>query len=136
MIDATTERCSFDEVIYMKSGEVKRTGKSIVLNRLFKGIDPYDKYVNSFAYAFLKSNGLSNGSEYFARTDGNWSVYGRTNKYSADVSNKIAAELIVTDYTLYHERAVYKDAYVEVAFGFEDINVSEVSNRVSNAGWL
>ena len=133
VIDATTERCSFDEVIYMKSGEVKRTGKSIVLNRLFKGIDPYDKYVNSFAYAFLKSNGLSNGSEYFARTDGNWSVYGRTNKYSADVSNKIAAELIVTDYTLYHERAVYKDAYVEVAFGFEDINVSEVSNRVSNA---
>ena len=133
VIDATTEKCSFDEVVYMKSGEVNRAEKSIILNRLFKGIDPYDKYVKSFSYAFLKSNGLTSGAESLARTDGNWTVYGRTSKYSADVTNQISAELIVTDYTLYHERTVYKDLFVEVAFDFEDIHVSEVSNRVSDA---
>ena len=87
VIDATTEKCSFDEVVYMKSGEVNRAEKSIILNRLFKGIDPYDKYVKSFSYAFLKSNGLTSGAESLARTDGNWTVYGRTSKYSADVTN-------------------------------------------------
>lgn len=133
VLDATTERCSFEEVLYMKSGSVERSAKSIILNRLFKGIEPYDKYVQSFAYNLLCSNGLANGSERFVRNEGNWSVYGRSNKYSSDVSNKIVAELIVTDYTLYHERTVYKDAYVEVDFGFEDIEVSEVSNHVSDA---
>ena len=133
VIDATTEKCSFDEVFYMKSGEVNRSSKSIILNRLFKGIDPYNKYVSNFAYAFLSSNGLANGAASLSRVDGNWTVYGRTNKYSANISNQIAAELIVTDYTLYHERTTYSDAYVEVEFGFEDIKVSEVSNRVSSA---
>lgn len=135
VIDATTEKCSFDEVIVMKNGDVNRVSKSIILNRLFKGIDPYDKFVSSFAYSFLKSNGLNNGSENQVRTEdnGNWTVWGRTNNYSADISNNLAAELIRTDYTLYHERAVYKDLYLEVDFGYEDIVVSEVSNNVSSA---
>lgn len=134
-LDATTEKCSFDEVTVMKNGDTYRTTKSIVLNRLFKGIDPYDKYVGSFAYEFLKSNGQTGGAETQIRTEdnGNWTVFGRTNRYSADISNNLSTELIKTDYSLYHERTVYKDSYLEVDFGYEDIVVSEVSNKVSSA---
>ena len=133
VLDATTEKCSFDEIIVMKSGEKQTSRKSIVLKRLFKGINSYNKFVGSFAYEFLKSNGLNNGAESKVRVENNWTVYGRTNKYSSDISNQIAEELIVTDYTLYHERTTYQDAFLEVVFDFEDIKVSEVSNNVSAA---
>ncbi len=132
VLDATTERISFDKVITMKSGDVLTENNSYILNRECKIIDPYEKFVSSFAYQFDKSNGIVSPAEQFVKADGNWSVYGKSDKYSANISNKVAAELITTDYTLYHERATYKDSFVEVEFGYEDMNVTEVKNNVLN----
>jgi hypothetical protein len=131
IIDEKSEKCSFDYIVIMKSGDSIRSTKAITLSREFKGIDTYDKYVSDFGYSFNKSNGIVIGNETIKRTDENWSVYGRNDKYSADISNNVEAELIKTDYSFYHERAVYKDSYLNIDFGYEDIVVSEQNNSVS-----
>ncbi len=131
-IDENTERCSFDKIIWMKSGDKVVTSKSIVLNRSFAGIDPYDKYVTDFGYSFAKANGVTNGTEVADRTEDGWSVFGKTDKYSANLANSKADELVVTDYSFYHERAIYKDAHITVDFGYENIAPTEVSTKVDN----
>lgn len=132
VIDDNTERCSFDEVITMTNGEVIRNSKSIILNREFKGIAAYEKYVNNFGFALANVNGVANGSESQVKNAEGWTVYGKTDKYSANISNGYAADAFATAYTLYHERADYKDANVEVTFGYENVTVSEAVNKVSN----
>lgn len=130
VIDDNTERCSFDEVITMTSGEVVRNTKSIILNREFKGIEAYDKFVSNFSYNLEKVNGVKAGEEQKVRDDAGWTIYGKTDKYSANISNGVAADVFNTSYTLYHERASYKDSNIEVTFGYEDIKVNEVKNVV------
>ena len=132
IIDEKSEKCSFDYIVIMKSGDSIRNTKTITLSREFKGIEAYDKYVSSFEYSFNKSNGIVVGNETIKRTDENWSVYGRNDKYSADISNNIVSELINTDYSFYHERAIYKDKYLNIEFGYENITVSEQNNTVSS----
>ena len=132
VIDDNTERCSFDEVITMTSGEVIRNSKSIILNRVFKGIDPYDKFVKSFAFALANVNGIVNGTDKEIKNVDGWTIYGRTDKYSANISNGVAADAFSTAYTLYHERASFRDDKIEVTFGYEDVRVSESVNKVSN----
>ena len=126
VIDETTERVSFDEITTMKSGEVVTVSKSMILNREFKGIDPYDKFVSSFAYDFEKANGITEGQENAVKNETGWSVYGKTDIYSAELSNNNPADNVSTSYSLYHERAIYKDEYVTVEFGYENVNVDEV----------
>ena len=132
IIDDNTERCSFDEVITMTSGEVIRNSKSIILNRVFKGIDPYDKFVSNFAFALANVNGIVNGTDKEIKNVDGWTIYGRTDKYSANISNGVAADAFSTAYTLYHERASFRDDKIEVTFGYEDVRVSESVNKVSN----
>ncbi|MBQ8481455.1 MAG: hypothetical protein IJ532_02860 [Alphaproteobacteria bacterium] len=133
-IDTLTERCSFDRVGIYKSGERVVENKEIILNHLFKGIEPYDKYVSSFDYSLTGSNGIANGSE-AARESGleNWSVWGKTDKYNANVENGVSADKIVTDYSLYHEKAVYQDDSITVEFPFIAPEVSEIQTSVSAA---
>jgi hypothetical protein len=130
VIDDTTEKLSFDKVLTMKSGEQVVTSKSMILNRLFKGIDTYDKTVSDFAYSLAKVNGVSTGSESFVRSESCWSVYGKKDSYSANISNGVSAEGVVTSYSLYHERATYKDDDITVEFGYETVNVSENKTNV------
>lgn len=132
VIDDTTERVSFEEVITMNNGEVVRNAKSMILNREFKGIDAYAKYTNNFAFNLANVNGVVSGAESQVKNAEGWTVYGKTDKYSANISNGVAADAFATSYTLYHERASYKDANVEVTFGYENVNVTEVKNTVSN----
>lgn len=132
VIDDTTERVSFEEVITMNNGEVVRNAKSMILNREFKGIDAYAKYTNNFAFNLANVNGVVSGTESQVKNAEGWTVYGKTDKYSANISNGVAADAFATSYTLYHERASYKDANVEVTFGYENVNVTEVKNTVSN----
>lgn len=135
VIDETTEQISFDKMYTMKSGEVIKEPFSRILKREFKGIAPYEKYVSSFDYALDKSNGVVvSGNENSVEKEGNWNVFGKTDKYSANISNGIEAELIVTDYSLYHERAVYRDSHVEVAFGYENVEATEIASNVSAKG--
>ena len=132
VIDDNTERCSFDEVITMTSGEVIRNSKSIILNRVFKGIDPYDKFVSNFAFNLAKVNGITSGKDEKVREDAGWTIYGKTDRYSANISNGVAADAFSTDYSFYHERASFRDNNLEVTFGYEDVRVSESVNKVSN----
>lgn len=133
IIDDETEKCSFDIVTTMKSGEVVSVNKSIILNREFKGIEAYDKFVSNFAFSLAKVNGIANGTEAQVSNAEGWSVYGKNDKYSANISNDVAADAFSTSYTFYHERASYKDSNIEVTFGYEDIKVNEVRNEVGNA---
>lgn len=133
VIDDNTEKVSFEEVITMKSGEVLRNEKSIVLNREFKGIEAYDKFVSNFSFALQNSNGLSNGNETMVKNAENWTVYGRTDAYSANISNGVSADAFNTAYSLYHERATYADAHLTVEFGYESIDVLEMTNQTANA---
>ena len=133
-IDTLTERCSFDRVAIYKSGDRVSETKEIILNHLFKGIDPYDKYVSSFDYSFTGTNGIANGSE-VTRESGlqNWKVWGKTDKYSANVENGVTADKIVTDYSLYHEEAVYQDDSIKVEFPFVAPEVEEIQTVIASA---
>lgn len=132
VIDDNTEKVSFEEVITMTDGEVVRNSKSMILNRKFKGIAAYEKFVSNFAYKLANVNGIANGTEAQVSNAEGWTVYGKTDSYSANISNGAAADAFATSYTLYHERANYKDANVEVSFEYVDVNVSEAKNEVSN----
>lgn len=130
VLDDNTERVSFDKVIKMTNGTESRNSFSLVLNREFKGIEAYAKYVSNFAFSFASANGVANGSEAQARTSENWTVYGKTDSYSANIANGVAADAFTTSYTLYHERAEYQDENISVSFGYEDVTVSENKNEV------
>lgn len=133
VVDATTERCSFDIVNIYKSGETTRESRQIILNRLFKGIADYNKDVDNFNYSFASSNGVKVGTSAQARTEGSWTVSGRTDGYGANLRNNVAADNVVTSYSLYHEAAVYQDGNIKVEFGFEPVNVTEVQTKVTGA---
>jgi hypothetical protein len=129
-LTTTTERVAFDKVTTYKNGETTTQTIEKILSHLFWGIDPYNKKVTSFGYTLNGRNGISEGTETkdTEETEGNWNVWQRTDKYSSNLSNGVQAEKIVTDYSLMHKRAIYKDADVEVVFGYEDITVSETAN--------
>ncbi|MBR1825001.1 MAG: hypothetical protein IJ770_00240, partial [Alphaproteobacteria bacterium] len=130
IIDATTERCSFDEVFTMKSGEQHTNTKNIILNRNIITIDEYLKTVTSFGYAWQRDNTLTKGNASQIRTEGDWTVNGRTDKFSALITNN--AEPITTDYGFYHESAEYKDSYVTVDFEFITPVMKENNSRVES----
>ena len=133
-LDTLTERCSFDRVTLYKSGDKTSETKEIVLKHLFKGIDPYDKFVSNFDHSFTGSNGIAGGSE-ASRESGveNWSVWGKTDKYSANVENGVSADKIVTDYSLYHERCIYKDDSITVEFPYVAPEVQEIQTIMASA---
>ena len=133
-LDTLTERCSFDRVTVYKSGDRTSETKEIVLKHLFKGIEPYDKFVSNFDYSFTGSNGIAGGSE-ASRESGveNWSVWGKTDKYSANVENGVSADKIVTDYSLYHERCIYKDDSITVEFPYVAPEVQEIQTVIASA---
>jgi len=134
IIDATTERCSFDEVFTMKSGEQHTNTKNIILNRNIITIDEYLKTVTSFGYKWNNDNTLAKGNASKVRTENEWTVNGRTDKFSALITNN--AEPVNTDYGFYHESAEYKDSYITVDFEFitpvMKENNSYVESVVSN----
>ena len=132
-IDSLTERCSFERVATYKSGEQVRRGVQIIINHLFKGIDPYEKEVDNFDHALTSSNNVVEGTatKVEREVEKYWTVEGRTDKYGANVENGIEKDKIVTDYTLYHEKAVYDDGKVKVEFDFEPVQVNELNTKVS-----
>lgn len=131
ILDNTTERCYFTELFTMKSGEKNEVNKSYILNRLFKGIEPYDLIVESFIYNFSQSYGITAGSETSVESvDSNWNVWGKTDRYSGVISGP---KSVTTDYSLYHERCSYKDQYVTVDFEYIAPSVSENGTNVATA---
>ena len=132
-LNISTERCSFDKVTTLSDGQQLREYHEIVLNHKFEA-QTLSKKANSFNYAFKSSTGVGKGSSVEVRRESNWIVYGRTDLYSATLSNGTAAENIITQTPLYHEYAVYKDGDFEVVFGYEQVRISELSTNVTVNG--
>ena len=131
IINETDERCKFDKIITWKSDEQTRENISIILKRKVGNKDPYQKDVKSFDYKLSHVNGIKKGSESENRTEGKWKVWRKTDTYSADLANGTAEDLVVTEYSLMHERATYKDDNVEVSFDYEDYRVDENSTTAT-----
>ena len=135
LIDSLTERCSFDRVTIYKSGESARDRISIILQHKVAGITPYSKVVDNFDHQLMRSHGIASGAESENRTEGKWTVWRRTDKYSADIENGVAADKVVTDYSLMHERCRYKEYIgndsLVVDFGYENYRVSEKKTTVT-----
>ena len=131
ILDDTSEKCYFTELFTMKSGEKNEVHKNYILSRLFKGIEPYDLIVTAFNYTFYQSHGINGGSEGSVESKAeNWSVWGKTDRYSAGISGD---KPVTTDYSLYHERCQYKDSYVTVDFEYLAPEVSENGTNVATA---
>ncbi|MBQ7633704.1 MAG: hypothetical protein IJS88_06300 [Alphaproteobacteria bacterium] len=131
IINETDERCKFDKIITWKSGEQTRENVSIILKRKVGNKDPYSKDVKSFDYKLSRVNGIKKGSESENRTEGKWTVWRKTDTYSADLANGTTEDLVVTEYSLMHERATYKDDNIEVSFDYEDYRVDENSTTAT-----
>jgi len=131
LLDSLRERCSFEKVTTWKSGETTREKIEIILQHKVDKIAPYKKDVKNFNYQLALVNGIKPGSEAQNRTEGNWTVWRKTDSYSADHSNGVTADKITTDYSLMHERATYKDDHLEVEFGYEDYRVDELADNVT-----
>lgn len=130
VIDDYTENCSFTEVFTMKSGEKTEIKKNYIRNRLFKGIDPYQLIVDNFTYNFAQSYGVVAGGESSAESKDpeNWTVWGKTDTYSALLTGPSP---VTTSYTLYHERCTYKDSHLTVEFDYLTPEVSENGTNVA-----
>ncbi|MBQ9272034.1 MAG: hypothetical protein IJ218_07205 [Alphaproteobacteria bacterium] len=131
LLDTLTERCAFDRVTVYKSGDVVRDNISTILYHKVSGIDPYSKDVSNFEHRLRSVNDVFNGTEVQNRTDGNWTMWQRVDSYSANIENGVAADKVVTDYSLMHERTVYKDDSLTVDFGYEDFAVAENGTTVT-----
>lgn len=130
-LDDITERCSFTEVLVMKSGEEHENPRNYILNRKVQGIDEYLKTVTSFGYSWRYDNALSLGNvSKNIRKENNWTVDGRTDSFSALINN--GAEPINTSYTYYHEGCTYKDEWVEVEFPLITPVMKEFNTRVES----
>ena len=130
VIDDNTERCSFVEVFVMKSKETHEQPQNIILNRELKGIPEYLKTVESFNYVWKKDNAISLGAvKNGIRTEGNWTVDGRTDSFGALVDND-KNESITTSYTFYHEGATYKDKWLTEEFELITPNMTEKQTHV------
>jgi hypothetical protein len=132
ILDNTSEKCYFTELFTMKSGEKNEVHKNYILSRLFKGIEPYDLIVTSFTYNFSQSYGINGGyeSSVESKDPENWTVFGKTDRYSAGISGD---KNVTTDYSLYHERCQYKDKYVTVDFEYLAPEVTEAGTNVATA---
>lgn len=131
VLTATTEQCSFDKVVVFKNGESQKLSKSIILQYGVENIPEYEKEVKDFGYNFISTNGVSNGETKIDRLEERWTVSRRTDVYSSNFSNPYN-EGIQTSYTLFHESAIYDDGDVKVEFPMLDMNVAEVSTKVTN----
>lgn len=128
-IDALSERLRFTKVFTYASGNVSNVEISIVLNRSFAGRN-FTCQTHDFDYKRTGSNGISEGKEALIEQKGNWSVYGKTDTYSAPFENGVAMDALNSHYDLYHQRATYEDEHIKVEFGYEAIRVIEVKTEV------
>ena len=125
LLDSLTERCSFDRVRTYKSGKVTRDNISVVLQHGVAVGSSQSKVVSNFNYQLAGINGIANGTESKNRTEGYWTVWRKTDEYSAYYENGVNADKITVVRLLMHERCCYTDEYLTVDFGYENYRVSD-----------
>lgn len=127
-LDETTERCDVIIEWTKKDKTVHEQTYSKVLNRQIMTKPQWSVYVKEYGFAWSKDNPLDVGSASKVGTDGDWTVYGRTDKFGAIIANG-KDNPIETEYGLYHEKAEYKNEQYGLrhTFDFEDFNPKEKS---------
>lgn len=131
-LDSLSEKITFTLVKTPQNGSVQRADKQIILKHKFSANSVGAQTVSSFNYALERKGSIKKGTEKLVRTEGNFKIYGRTDTYSAnmtDGSNKFA-----TSYSLYHERCVYTEGTFNEDFGYESIRVTELGTSVTTSG--
>lgn len=124
-LDENTERCDIVIEWTKKDGSKHEQTFSKVLKRKITAIEEYEKVVSEFGYNWLSDNTLEKGSVSVVETTDDWTVSGRTDTFSALISNGI--EPVNTRYSLYHEAAKYENKKFNIShdFGFADFNPRE-----------
>ena len=127
ILSATTEKVSFTEYeVWSLSGEKNAKTISKVLNYGFSSPQNQTVYTTNTNYS-TSSNGKVAGSETSAK-DGNWTVYTKTNGYSSTADNKVNA--FNNKYSYNSQKAVYKNEYYEVEFGYGSWSISEAGSNI------
>lgn len=133
-ISETEERCDVEIEWIMKDGSTHRSTESTILQRRWTAKDEYDKIVKNFLYTWRYNNPWQNGSASQVRTDGNFTISGKTDMFSARLNNDNDLNPVDTDYKFYHEKAVYSNQFgVKADFDFVVPDVAERSTIVSDA---
>lgn len=132
VIDETTDRMWVIERFIMKSGKTNDVERSFLRQRWQKNIDPYELYVNSFAYEFGNVLGMSSfeAEKSLDRGNDNWSGKGKVDMYNANINGE---KPVKTQYTFYHETWTYKDKYITVEFPYVSFIVEEAKTAVNGA---
>jgi hypothetical protein len=132
VVDETTDRMWINERFTMKSGKTNDVERSFLRQRWQKNIDPYELYVNSFAYEFGSVLGMSSyeGEKSLERGNDNWSGKGKIDMYNANINGE---KPVKTQYTFYHESWTYRDKYITVEFPYVSFIVTEAKTAVNGA---
>lgn len=127
-LDENTEWCDVVIDWTKKDKSVHRQTVSKILNRRIITKPQWEAYVSDFGFTRQKDKELSVGGASINGTDGDWTVYGRTDSFGAIIVNG-KDNPIETEYGLYHEKAEYKNEKYGLShtFDFVDFNPKEKS---------
>lgn len=124
-VSDSTAVWEFDKVVKMTTGDSTLLHKEFVLPYSVKGIDPWERFVESLGYDFGKANGWTgNGETQIDLGYANLLVWKRSGSYSAIIKNGVDAD-IVTDYNTTDCRAVYDDGDVRAELKNHDFHINE-----------
>ncbi len=133
-ISETEERCDVEIEWIMKDGSKHRSTESTILQRKWTAKEEYDKIVKNFLYTWRYNNPWQNGNASQVRTDGNFTISGKTDMFSARLNNDGDLNPVDTDYKFYHEKAEYSNQFgVKANFDFIAPEVAERSTIVNDA---
>lgn len=124
-VDENTERCDIVIEWTMLDGSTHEQTFSKILKRRIETIEEYEKVVTAFGYNWLSDQPLTIGNASQVSKDENWTVSGRTDKFSGILTNNVAP--VNTSYGLYHEKAEFANTKFALkhTFDFENWNPRE-----------
>ena len=130
ILDESTERCDVVIDWTKKDNTVHQQTYSKVLNRKILIKPDWDLSVTDWGFVWQKDKDLTVGSASKGKADGDWTVYGRTDKFGAIFANGKDNPL-ETEYGLYHEKAEYKNEKFGLrhTFDFVEFNPKEKSTE-------
>lgn len=128
----STYRWDFDYVT-ITDGIKTVKPMSIPANYRIKGIDPYEKIVKTFNYAFNASNGWNKGEgeRQVASSMEYVTIYEKSeDHYGATILNLDDNDKIVTDYTAVLQRVVFDDGIVHSEATYPEVTANEANTFV------
>lgn len=125
-ITDTEERCDVLVEWTKTDGTTHNSTVSKILNRKITPKGRWEVFVKDWGFVWQNDKSVVVGDAKKVGTDGEWTVYGRTDQFGAVLANSIDPT-IETEYGLYHEKAEYKNEQygMSYTFDFVDFNPNE-----------